>query len=156
MFILFGWGHKKFNELGPVKPHLCTHCHNKSSWNLSKVTTYFEFFFVPVIPYSTKYCLYCPVCDKAISITQKHFEYLKNFTLLNNAFNQDQLTEEVYKEMILKLENASPDIIADKEDWDFDENKLTQAKSLEKDFSILKFLKFAVPIFLIFLFFYLL
>lgn len=156
MLILFGWGHKKFTNYGPVYTHDCSNCNNISKWHLSKVTTYFEFFFIPVVPYSTKYYLSCPVCDKATRLTTEHFEYFKNFTLLNNALNQETISDEDYEEMITKLKESAPDILKDTPDWDFDEDKLNNFRALEKDFTLLKFLKFAIPIFLIFLLFYLL
>ncbi len=63
MFVIFGWGKVTRKILRYMGIHTCSHCGNTQEWNLVKVRTWFTLFFVPVIPYSTKYVAMCPVCQ---------------------------------------------------------------------------------------------
>jgi len=53
--IIFGWGHQTIKNIGPTFKNHCSHCNNEDYWTLTKYTTWFTLFFIPVIPYSIKY-----------------------------------------------------------------------------------------------------
>ncbi|KAF9453287.1 hypothetical protein P691DRAFT_83376 [Macrolepiota fuliginosa MF-IS2] len=43
-------------------PRICPRCHNASVLPAKK-TTWFEFFFIPVVPVSRKHILFCTICQ---------------------------------------------------------------------------------------------
>ena len=72
MFLIFGFGHRKFNRKGSVKSN-CTRCNNHVDKELIKVTSSFTLFFIPLIPYSNKYVFTCPICHDSIELTKEEF-----------------------------------------------------------------------------------
>ena len=72
MFLIFGFGHRKFSRKGSVEGN-CTRCNNHVNKELVKATSYFTLFFVPVIPYSTKYLLVCPICNDTYEMSKEEF-----------------------------------------------------------------------------------
>ena len=72
MFLIFGFGHRKFKREGTVKGN-CTRCNNTVDKELVKATSSFTLFFIPVIPYSTKYLLVCPICSESYELSKEEF-----------------------------------------------------------------------------------
>ncbi|KAF7778851.1 hypothetical protein Agabi119p4_3196 [Agaricus bisporus var. burnettii] len=58
--ILFGCQTKLKPEADQI-PRVCPRCHNASVLPAKK-TTWFEFFFIPVVPLSRKHILMCTIC----------------------------------------------------------------------------------------------
>lgn len=70
MFII--WGFRDIQkELGQVGYYHCNRCNNDGYWRLMKVTNWFTLFFIPVIPYRTKYYVYCPVCHDTSQVPKE-------------------------------------------------------------------------------------
>lgn len=69
--LIFGFGDRKSEFLGTIGLMDCPRCRNTSEWPIHRVRSYFSFFFIPLIPYSTRYLLSCPVCREAREITQE-------------------------------------------------------------------------------------
>lgn len=67
--IIFGFGDRKSQELGRIGPINCPRCNNTSPFVVHQERAYFSLFFIPLIPYSTKFLLSCPVCREARQIT---------------------------------------------------------------------------------------
>lgn len=146
MFILFGWGHQKVAQHGPTIRHNCSNCGNNSSWHLCTVTTFFELFFVPVIPYSKKYFLYCPICSNSIELSEDHFKIFNNFALLNNALKEESILEEDYNTLIQRLKVNSLDIFTNQTEGDFNEEVLIQSHIENDKLTLAKVLKIAIPV----------
>jgi hypothetical protein len=80
MLIIFGVGHKTFNNRSFRKASYCFHCHNTSRWLLSKVTTWFSLFFIPVIPVKTEYGEMCPICKQGKTLSRVEYDNKVNQT----------------------------------------------------------------------------
>ena len=63
MFLIFGFGKQTFKEYGKTESRTCGHCHKTTALILVRVTSWFTLFFIPLIPYSNKYVLMCPLCN---------------------------------------------------------------------------------------------
>lgn len=72
--IIFGIGDKKAQLLGTIGMMDCPRCNNTSEWPIHKERSYFSLFFIPLIPYSTRYLLSCPVCRETREITEEEKE----------------------------------------------------------------------------------
>jgi len=70
MFIIWGFRQSK-KELGIVGFFHCNRCNNDSEWRLLKIVSWFTVFFIPLIPYRTKYYAYCPICHDASAISKE-------------------------------------------------------------------------------------
>jgi len=42
------------------------------------IRTWFTLFFIPIIPYKTKYVIGCPKCGSYIELTEEQFEKMKS------------------------------------------------------------------------------
>jgi len=63
MFIIFGWNHIKIKEYGVFdESFVCFNCHNQIKLRLIRIQKWFELFFIPVFPYSSKFFATCPIC----------------------------------------------------------------------------------------------
>ncbi|KAJ7043188.1 hypothetical protein C8F04DRAFT_32655 [Mycena alexandri] len=52
---------QKLKPEGDLTPHICPNCHNASVFSAKK-TTWFEFFFIPLVPLSAKHIWLCQIC----------------------------------------------------------------------------------------------
>lgn len=69
--IIWGWGGGKPKDLGPAFPSQCSRCGREGFTRYFTVTKWFRLYFIPLIPYSTKHFLVCPVCTDANELTTK-------------------------------------------------------------------------------------
>lgn len=76
--IIIGLGRRTVKNYGPKKENYCDHCHNISDWELLKYTKWLTLFFIPVIPYSTKKVLICPICGSALELDNEIFNEMKS------------------------------------------------------------------------------
>ncbi len=74
MFFVFGFGKQTVKDYGQTPEQYCGRCHNQSLRRLAKVTSWFTLFFIPVIPYRSRYMLVCPVCGNAQELPKEEFE----------------------------------------------------------------------------------
>lgn len=74
MFFVFGFGKQTVKNYGETPEQYCNRCHNQSPRNLTKATSWFTLFFIPVIPYRTRYMLICPICGNVQELSQEEFE----------------------------------------------------------------------------------
>lgn len=85
MFFIFGWGHSKFRDYGPVAKRICDHCHNESLWHLTTRSLWFTLFFLPVFPYAIRRIVACPVCTYGYELPKSDFEAVKGIAERNRA-----------------------------------------------------------------------
>ena len=67
--IIFGWGSGKVKNHGPALPQTCPSCGHEGFLHYFTVTKWFRLYFIPIIPYSTKHFLACPVCTSGSELT---------------------------------------------------------------------------------------
>lgn len=102
--IIFGWGHNKLKEYGPVVKRLDQHCNNEVWFNLVSNVTWGTLYFIPVIPYAKKSFLVCPICTNGYELTEEQFNLLKPMAILNQQFIDQKITEAEYEKQRLLLE----------------------------------------------------
>lgn len=67
--IVFGWGGGKVKNHGPALPQMCPSCGHEGFFHYFTVTKWFRLYWIPIIPYSTKHFLACPVCTNGGELT---------------------------------------------------------------------------------------
>jgi len=77
LFILFGWGKVTRQVVGQMFEKTCGYCNQTHLWQLCKNRTWFTLFFIPVIPYKTRYAIACPNCGSYIQLTAEQFNKMK-------------------------------------------------------------------------------
>jgi hypothetical protein len=107
--IIFGWGRQTEKQIGIAFKNLCSHCHNEDYWVLSKITTWFTLFFIPVIPYSDKYFLACPVCKYGLTLDYKQVEEIKPLAETNQLLIDGKITVDEHQGLLAKLHEGSAD-----------------------------------------------
>lgn len=100
MPVIFGWGHQKIKNLGPVILRFCSHCRNESYWNLTVISTWFTLFFIPIFPYSIKKLLTCSVCAWGFQLENEQFEKIKQLAENNKLLSEQKITEQEYQERL--------------------------------------------------------
>lgn len=61
----------KPKDYGPVVLTTCPNCRNETTFHYVKVRKSVSVYFVPVVPYSTKHYLQCPVCSRGMELTRE-------------------------------------------------------------------------------------
>ena len=74
MFLLFGFGKRTTKEYGKRPDEHCDRCGRITARRFIRVTAWFTLFFIPVIPYSVKYLLVCPVCNASRQVSRDELE----------------------------------------------------------------------------------
>ncbi len=114
MFFLFGWGHRTIKNFGQTLIQECHICSRTSHFSFVKTTDWFTLFFIPVIPYKTKYYLECPFCKNAFEIGDKeNIEKLKEIAELIEKFDNKEIKKKElnkqYKILIKGLKKETKD-----------------------------------------------
>ena len=90
--IIFGWGHERVKQIGPLSEKQCKNCNNQTNREMLKISTWFTLFFIPVFPYSIKYFKACPVCNVAELLEKeisKHKQKLNNSNIDTSKIKGD-------------------------------------------------------------------
>lgn len=74
MFIIWGFGHKTVKRFTLMENTVCRRCNNTVNREMLKVTTWFTLFFIPLIPYSKKYFITCPICGGGAEISRYEYD----------------------------------------------------------------------------------
>lgn len=122
MFIIWGFGKQTIKSYGIISLDTCGRCNNNVQKEILKITTWFTLFFIPVIPYSRKYCLSCPICKAAQTISKQDFLELTNS--LENAARFGNATEPVPDS--IKYPGKNPTQIAYLKQMEEDSNRKQQ------------------------------
>lgn len=61
--IIYGWNRQTRRIVGTVGTTNCSHCNMTSDFHLVQRRTWFTLFYIPVIPYSSKYFVLCSRCE---------------------------------------------------------------------------------------------
>ncbi len=77
MIVLFGLGKTTKKNFGYLPDKNCKLCEKNHAYELLRITTWMTLFFIPVIPYSFKYFLVCPNCERGFEITKDQFNSLR-------------------------------------------------------------------------------
>lgn len=107
--IIFGWGRQTIKQIGVAFKQMCNHCHNEDYWVLTRITTWFTLFFIPVIPYSIKYFLSCPVCQYGLTLDSKQIEEIKPLAETNQLLIDGKITPEEHQVRLNRPHNGSPE-----------------------------------------------
>ena len=94
MFILFGWGKQTIKLIGVAFKHQCPNCNNEEYWVLQRIITWFTLFFIPVIPYSYKYFLFCPVCERGVYLDNEQLQKIKPVAEANQQLIEGKISAE--------------------------------------------------------------
>ncbi len=108
--IIFGWGYQTIKNIGPTFKNRCSHCNNEDYWILTKYITWFTLFFIPVIPYSIKYFLSCPICQYGIILDSNQLEQIKPIAEANQLLIDGKITEIEYKAKVEQLDSEVPSV----------------------------------------------
>ena len=74
MFLLFGIGKQTIKRYGKTPEERCVHCKKSAPRYFVSVTSWFTVFFIPLIPYSMKYMLICPICNEARTVGREELD----------------------------------------------------------------------------------
>ena len=107
--LIFGWGHQTTKNFGPTFKNRCGHCNNDDYFVLSRIITWFTLFFIPVIPYSIKYFLSCPICQYGINPSSEQIKEIKPVAEANQALINGEITKEEYQLRLNQSTNNTPD-----------------------------------------------
>ncbi|MHA1755901.1 MAG: zinc-ribbon domain-containing protein [Promethearchaeota archaeon] len=77
MFLIVGWGKQTSKDLAKRDFDECRFCH-KGNLRLREVTFWISLFFIPIIPYKTKYYLSCNNCNYGYEISQELAERMQD------------------------------------------------------------------------------
>lgn len=105
--IIFGWGRQTIKQIGIAFKQICSHCNNEEFWILTRTITWFTLFFIPIIPYSVKYFLSCPVCKYGLTLEGKQLETIKPVAKINQLLANGQITDNEYQLRISQLNSSS-------------------------------------------------
>lgn len=94
MFVIFGWGHHKTENLGPVLPKKCGNCKNEEYWHLYKTSKWFTLFFFPLFPYESDKMIICPVCNRGTAVDLETYKSYASIAEINKAFSENTVTQE--------------------------------------------------------------
>lgn len=109
--IIFGWGHQTIKQIGVTFKNLCANCHNEDYWVLTRIMTWFTLFFIPVFPYSIKYFLSCPVCQRGVTLDSKQTEQIKPLAEANQLLLDGKITQEEYQTKLNQLNSGASDTV---------------------------------------------
>ena len=70
MFIIIGT--KRTNKvIAKTQEYTCPQCRRAHPFEIVRAASWIALFWIPVIPYSSKHYMRCPVCGSAVEITRE-------------------------------------------------------------------------------------
>lgn len=96
MFIIFGWGKKTVQNYGSTFPMICGNCNNSVYSNLVQVRLWFTIFFIPIIPYKSKFHLICNTCSRGTELMGDDVKKAKHYNIITKSYINKEITEEKY------------------------------------------------------------
>jgi hypothetical protein len=108
--IIFGWGGGKAKNRGPAVPQTCQSCGHDGFLHYFTVTKWFRLYFIPIIPYSTRHFLACPVCTAGTELeTSAERQRVHALVATTASLNSGLLGPDAYAEQIRNaFGHASP------------------------------------------------
>ncbi len=100
MFLLFGWGHTTEKDFGDVMQSDCDNCDNSVEYFLLKQTSWFEIFFIPIIPYNIKHYLVCPVCERVMELNKRQVQASKDMIKIMKSYTNKEITKKEAEKLI--------------------------------------------------------
>ncbi|KAF8078107.1 hypothetical protein FPV67DRAFT_1615358 [Lyophyllum atratum] len=89
--IIFGCQTKLKPDGEQQQPRICPRCHN-ASVIAAKSTTWFELFWVPLIPFSKKHIWLCSICQWSAKVTEP------GFVTCNTSFDSTAVLTNDYRQ----------------------------------------------------------
>ena len=94
--IIFGFGGGRPKDRGPVIPARCPNCGNENYLRHVSSTRWFSLFFIPLIPYSTKHFLLCPVCTQGRPLTRDQAAKAQEMATWTQRYRAGEVPHEEY------------------------------------------------------------
>lgn len=94
--IIFGFGGGRPKDRGPVVPARCPNCGNENYLRHVSSTRWFSLFFIPLIPYSTKHFLLCPVCTQGRLLTRDQAAKAETMAGWTQRYRAGEVSHEEY------------------------------------------------------------
>jgi len=94
--IIFGFGGGRPKDRGPVLPAHCPNCGNENYLRHVSSTRWFSLFFIPLIPYSTKHFLLCPVCTQGRALTRDQAAKAEEMAGWTERYRAGEIAHEEY------------------------------------------------------------
>ncbi len=95
MIFIFGISPKE-QTIGPAEERICPRCNNQRFWILKKSSQWFSLFFIPLIPFGSKYFMQCPICGEAEFLSKEQFVAKEKDAELNNQLVHGTINEDEY------------------------------------------------------------
>lgn len=111
MFFIFGWGHRTIKNFGNTLIQKCRICSHASYFSLVRTRDWFTLFFIPILPYETKYFLECPICKNAFELNnEENIANLKEIAELIESFKKKEVTKkELNKQYKILVKELKPE-----------------------------------------------
>lgn len=100
--IIFGFSGRT-KDLGEAVPTECPRCHNQVFFHLMTRTRWFSLFFIPLIPYSSRHLLVCPICGYAAPAEGEARELAGRLVQLTSQWRAGALSEEAYRAAVAEF-----------------------------------------------------
>jgi hypothetical protein len=94
--IIFGFGRGRPKDLGEVAPSKCPNCLRDVVFRHISVTRWFSLFFIPLIPFSTKHWLLCPVCTRGPQLDQAQRQAVDHMAEVTATRSANQVSHQAY------------------------------------------------------------
>lgn len=94
--IIFGFGGGRPKDRGPVVPARCPNCGNENYLRHVSATRWFSLFFIPLVPYSTKHFLVCPVCAQGRPLTRDQASRAETMAGWTQRYRAGEVTHDEY------------------------------------------------------------
>ena len=98
--IIFGIRGGKRQDHGPAMPVVCPNCNNQTFYRYAISRKWFRLYFIPLIPYSIKHLLFCPVCTRAFQLDRSQIPAVKALVQQTAAWNRSAISEDQYLETV--------------------------------------------------------
>lgn len=102
MILIFGIDRVN-KPIGPIEEKLCPNCSNRKHWILQKTGRIFSLFFIPLIPFSSKFSIFCPICNFSLETNENDLPKYREMANLNNEALNGNLSHEEYEQKLNKL-----------------------------------------------------
>jgi hypothetical protein len=101
--IIWGWGRRTIKQHGSALHQRCPNCGNSGWFQWMTVRRWFTLFFIPLIPYSRRDLLICPVCSRGLELDKARRQQVQQMAAATAELQGGTLDQTAYQARIAQI-----------------------------------------------------
>lgn len=105
--IIWGFGRRTVKRHGAAVSQRCPNCGNSGWFQLMTVRRWFTLFFIPIVPYSRRDLLICPVCSRGVELDKTRRQQALRMVAVTAELQAGSIDQATYQSRLAEVGGAA-------------------------------------------------